>query len=111
MAKAVFNLQWFLVTPTYALVRFGRWQEVLTTPPPAADMPFTMEIWHYARGVASAARNQTERADEELAALEKIAAMPEIEKMMFERRHGNAHLEHRGGDCCGGGRGQSGGHG
>ena len=41
MAKAVFNLQWFLVTPTYALVRFGRWQEVLTTPPPAADMPFT----------------------------------------------------------------------
>ena len=83
MAKAVFNLQWFLVTPTYALVRFGRWQEVLTTPPPAADMPFTMGIWHYARGVASAARNQTERADEELAALEKIAAMPEIEKMML----------------------------
>ena len=88
MAKAVFNLQWFLVTPTYALVRFGRWQEVLTTPPPAADMPFTMGIWHYARGVAFAARNQTERADEELAALEKIAAMPEIEKMMLNNATG-----------------------
>ena len=88
MAKMVPNLQWFLATPIYALVRFGRWQEVLTTPPPAADIPFLMGMWHYARGVAFAARNQTERADDELAALEKIAAMPEIEKMMLNNATG-----------------------
>ncbi len=88
MAKAVSNLQWFLVTPTYALVRFGRWQEVLTTPPPAAEMSFLMGMWHYARGVAFAARNQTERADDELEALLKIAAMPEMEKMTLNNATG-----------------------
>ncbi len=88
MAKAVPNLQWFLATPTYALVRFGRWSEVLTMPPPAADMPFLTGNWHYARGVAFAARNQLERADEELAALLKIATMPEIEKMTLNSATG-----------------------
>ena len=73
------NLQWFLVTPLYAQVRFGRWSELLTTPPPAADMPYVMGMWHYARAVAFAARNQLDRADAELAALEKIAATPEME--------------------------------
>ena len=38
LATQVGNLQWFLVTPLNAQVRFGRWSEVLTTPPPAADM-------------------------------------------------------------------------
>jgi len=88
MAKAVSNLQWFLVTPTNALVRFGRWQEVLTMPPPAADMPFLTGMWHYARGVAFAARNQTKRADDELEALLKIAAMPEMQKMVLNNASG-----------------------
>ena len=83
------NLQWFLVTPLYAQVRFGRWQEILTTPPPAADMPFVMGIWHYARGVAFAAKNQVDRADEELSALEKIAATPEMEKLMLNNATGS----------------------
>jgi tetratricopeptide (TPR) repeat protein len=43
-------------------------------------MPYLMGVWHYARGIAFAARNQLERADAELAALEKIAAMPEMEE-------------------------------
>lgn len=79
MARDVGNLQWFLATPMFAMVRFGRWSEVLTTPPPAADMPYLMGMWHYARGIAFAARNQLDRADAELAALEKIAAMPDME--------------------------------
>ncbi len=79
MAVQVGNLQWFLVTPLAAQVRFGRWSEVLTTPPPAANMPYVMGMWHYARGVAFAARNDLDRADAELSALEKIAATPEME--------------------------------
>jgi len=82
MATQVGSLQSFLLTPLYALVRFGRWQEVLTTPPPSSEMPFMMGNWHYARGVAFAARGQLGRADEELQALEKIAAMPEMESLM-----------------------------
>ena len=45
-------------------------------------------MWHYARGVAFAARNQTERADDELEALLKIAAMPEMEKMTLNNATG-----------------------
>ncbi len=81
------NLQWFLVTPLYAQVRFGRWSELLT-PPPAADMPYVMGMWYYARGVAFAARNQLDRADAELAALEKIAATPEMESFALNNATG-----------------------
>lgn len=88
MATMVPNLQWFLVTPLYAQVRFGRWSEILTTPPPAAEMPFVMGIWHYARGIAFAARNQLARADDELAALEKIAATPEMENLNLNQSTG-----------------------
>lgn len=89
LATEVDSLQWFLVTPLSALVRFGRWSEVLTTPPPAADMPYVMGMWHYARGVAFAARNQRDRADAELAALEKIAATPEMETFSLNQATGS----------------------
>ena len=89
LATQVDSLQWFLVTPLSALVRFGRWSEVLTTPPPAADMPYVMGMWHYARGVAFAARNQPDRADAELAALEKIAAVPEMETFSLNKATGS----------------------
>ncbi len=93
MAAQAGSLQSFLLTPLYARVRFGRWQEVLTTPPPSSGMPFMMGNWHYARGVAFAARGQLERADEELAALEKIAAMPEMETLMVNNATA-AHVLH-----------------
>jgi tetratricopeptide (TPR) repeat protein len=89
MANHVSNLQWFLVTPLYAQVRFGRWSEILTTPPPAADMTFVTAIWHYARGVAFTARGQLDRADEELSALEKIAATPEMEELNLNQATGS----------------------
>lgn len=91
MATQVPNLQWFLVTPLYAQVRFGRWSEILTTPPPSEEMPYVMAMWRYARGVAFAARNQLDRADEELAALEKIAATPEMEAFNLNQATG-AHI-------------------
>ena len=88
LATQVGNLQWFLVTPLSAQVRFGRWSEVLTTAPPAADMPYVMGMWHYARAVAFAARNQLDHADAELAALEKIAATPEMESFALNNATG-----------------------
>jgi tetratricopeptide (TPR) repeat protein len=51
-------------------------------------MPFLTGMWHYARGVAFAARNQTKRADDELEALLKIAAMPEMQKMVLNNASG-----------------------
>ena len=60
----------------------------MTTPPPAAEMPYMMAMWHYARGVAFTARNQLDRAGAELAALEKIAATPEMEKFTLNNASG-----------------------
>jgi tetratricopeptide (TPR) repeat protein len=65
-------LQRFVATPLFALVRFGRWEEVLTEPAIAAELEFPNAIRHYARGVAFAARAQPERGEEELEQLNAI---------------------------------------
>jgi hypothetical protein len=62
----------FPVTPWLAYVRFGRWQEMLTEPAPPASEPYAMGIWHYARSLAFIARDQTARAQAELAALKAV---------------------------------------
>jgi pimeloyl-ACP methyl ester carboxylesterase/tetratricopeptide (TPR) repeat protein len=60
----------FPVTPLLAYARFGRWQEILTTPAPPANEPYATGIWRYARGLALLARGQLDRSDAERAALD-----------------------------------------
>jgi predicted Zn-dependent protease len=74
-------VQGFLVVPYYALVRFGRWDDILAEPKPAHDSLFTRAIWHFARGSAYAAKGDAERARGEESALSSIAANPELAKM------------------------------
>ena len=74
-------VQGFLVVPYYALVRFGRWDEILSEAKPAHDSLFTRAIWHFARGTAYAAKGDSERARGEEAALTAIASNPELAKM------------------------------
>jgi tetratricopeptide (TPR) repeat protein len=71
----------FLVVPYFALVRFGRWDEILAEPKPAHESLFTRAIWHFARGTAYAAKGDSERARGEEAALTAIASNPELAKM------------------------------
>jgi hypothetical protein len=47
----------WLSTLLFAQVRFGRWQDVLATPEPAADQLYARALWHYARGLALAAQH------------------------------------------------------
>jgi len=51
-------------------VRFQRWREVLQAPEPAESMPTTRAVWHYARGVALAAKGDVAGAEEERWSLE-----------------------------------------
>jgi tetratricopeptide (TPR) repeat protein len=74
-------VQGFMVVPYYAMVRFGRWDDLIAEPKPEYDSFFTRGIWHYARGTAFAAKNQLDDAQQELAALQKILADPELPKM------------------------------
>jgi tetratricopeptide (TPR) repeat protein len=74
-------VQGFLVVPYYALVRFGKWDEILAEPKPAHESLFTRAIWHYARGSAYAAKGDVAHAREEEAALAAMASNPELAKM------------------------------
>ncbi len=74
-------LQHYYVLPLFALVRFGRWEEILTeTLPPDVIEPYPLAMWHYARGTAYAKTGRLAQARVELAALEKIAADPALER-------------------------------
>lgn len=68
-------LQDFLATPLFALVRFGKWDEILAEPAPASE-PFLQGMWHYARGLAWNAQGKTETASAELSRLKEIAENP-----------------------------------
>jgi hypothetical protein len=58
--------------PIAALVRFGRWNEVLGQPGPPLGWLYTRGVWHYARGIAFNAKGQAADAATELAALEAL---------------------------------------
>jgi tetratricopeptide (TPR) repeat protein len=73
------TLQHYQVLPLYALVRFGRWQEILTrTLPPDGNQPYPLAIWHYARGMALARTGRTADARAALDALDTVAADPAL---------------------------------
>src|SRR5262249_52879790 len=77
-AKDMPMLEFFLPTPTLIQVRFQRWADILDSPAPAAHLPITRALWHFARGLALVAQDKTAAAQAELEALRKIhQAMPE----------------------------------
>jgi tetratricopeptide (TPR) repeat protein len=72
MIKAMPDMETAPVAPIVALVRFGRWDEVLAWPAPPAEWLYTKGVWHYSRGIAYNAKGQTAEAARELAALEAL---------------------------------------
>jgi tetratricopeptide (TPR) repeat protein len=73
-APGMAALQHYLVTPLYAMVRFGDWRGVLAEPAPPADLPYPTGVWHYARALALSATGDAAGAGRELAALEAARA-------------------------------------
>jgi tetratricopeptide (TPR) repeat protein len=72
-------LQHYAVLPLHALVRFGRWQEILTqTRPPDGQAAYLLAMWHYARGTAWARTEKPREARAALQALQSAAAEPEL---------------------------------
>ena len=57
----------------FTLVRFSRWDEVLKEPAPPADLRYTTGIWHYARGLAYAAKGSLDSATVERDSVAAIA--------------------------------------
>ena len=66
------TLQHFAVIPMYTLVKFAAWDKILAQPAPDADLAYPTAVWHYARGMAFAAKGQVAEAQQELGALNAI---------------------------------------
>jgi tetratricopeptide (TPR) repeat protein len=71
-------LQAFVLTPDYALVRFGKWDEILSASAPRADTMFTRGVRHYARGMAFIRKKDFTAAQKEIEAVRKIASDPKL---------------------------------
>ncbi|MDN3641698.1 hypothetical protein QWY87_03240 [Lutimonas halocynthiae] len=57
-------------TPLLAYIRFGKWNEILTTPDPGDSYTYLKMIWNYSRGIAFIRKGNLKEAQEELTALE-----------------------------------------
>lgn len=63
-----------------ALIRFGRWDEMLKEPKPMATLPILTAFWHFCRGLSFAAKGEIEDAQAEQAMLREQTAKiaPEV---------------------------------
>jgi len=77
------TLQHFRLMPLYAMVRFGRWDDILNQAEPDQDLIYPRGIWHYARGRALTALGKPNEAASELAELKTLATDPALEKVTF----------------------------
>lgn len=73
------TIQHYWSIPYYLYVKFGKWEEALVEPRPDEGLPYPLAIWHYARGMAFAARKQMEEARGELSSLRLAAANSAVE--------------------------------
>jgi tetratricopeptide (TPR) repeat protein len=76
-------LQHYLVTPLYALVRFGRWREILAEPAPPSDLTYPTAVSHYARALAFTALEDLPAADAQLTRLRELARDPALEGQLI----------------------------
>ena len=65
MVKDIPPLEGFMTVPIAVEVRFQKWDQILAMPQPAAPMQTTTVFWHFARGMALAAKGKVAEADAE----------------------------------------------
>ena len=59
-------LEYFFPPPYWTLVRFGKYDEMIAEPAPAATLKYTTTMWRYSRGIALAAKGRAAEAEAEL---------------------------------------------
>lgn len=67
------GMDFFVAEPLLALVRFGRWDELLAEPKPDPKYQVLTALWHHAHGMALAATGQPAEAKTDLAAIQSIS--------------------------------------
>ncbi|WP_405240574.1 tetratricopeptide repeat protein [Lentisalinibacter orientalis] len=84
-------MQNFALTPLFARVRFGRWEELLEMPKPADDLPYMVAMWDYGRGIAALRTGDVDTATSHHARLVEFANSPTIEAMTAWDRYSLIH--------------------
>jgi len=85
--------QLFPAATSFALVRFGKWDEILAEPLPAEQHAFWRGVAHYARGLAFARKERVQEANAELAALAKLQRAPDARDTLIGATTQSALLE------------------
>lgn len=83
VARMAPPLEGWTAMPLCALVRFGKWDDILNEPQPPEDLMYMTALWHYARALAFTAKDKIEDAKKEQVKLAAIAqGIPEDRMMM-----------------------------
>jgi tetratricopeptide (TPR) repeat protein len=61
------ELEYYIPTSLFVLLRFHRWKDVLALSAPPADMHITAVLWHFSRAMSYAALKQFPEAEKEQA--------------------------------------------
>ncbi len=85
VARMVPPLEGWTAMPLCALVRFGKWDDVLSEPQPPEDLVYMTAIWHYARALAFTAKDKVEDAKREQTKLQAIAKEIPEDRMLMGR--------------------------
>lgn len=80
-------MQNFSLTPLFAAVRFGHWDDVLAMPKPEDDLPYMQAMWNYGQAMAAVAQGRIDDAKAFHAALLPATTNPAIEKMLAWDRY------------------------
>jgi len=75
------TLQHFWITPLYAFIRFGKWDDILAEPAPPQDLLYPRGVYHYARGMAFTRKGRLQEAQDELNQLRLIASDPALREV------------------------------
>ncbi len=91
-ALAIPFIQDYLSVPLQAYVRFGKWNDILSTPQPDESLLHVNLMWHYARGMAFVRRGNYELADSELTAVKELANKPEMQELYAAYNNPTSHV-------------------
>jgi tetratricopeptide (TPR) repeat protein len=64
----------FMIFVPEVMMRFGMWEEMLQTPEPAENLPYSRAMWRFTRAVALTALNRMDEAEKEREAFRTAAA-------------------------------------
>ncbi|MDM4018105.1 tetratricopeptide repeat protein [Roseiconus lacunae] len=76
----------FMPMKFHVLIRFGRWEDILTEPEPADYLPMSRSVRHYARALAYAATDRIDDAEVEQALLSDTRAQVPETSVLFNNR-------------------------